>query len=119
MDILSACQEMVRIIFGEADASDVNKIPLPDRSIHRRIVDRRSDIELNIVSKIKSREFFALQVDKNTEISGKAELYGAFTITGRDQGFFSLSQQQNRNIIVTHCFLQSEAPADETVGPEL
>ena len=37
--ILPACQEMVRIMFGDYAVSEVNKIPLSDNTISRRIQD--------------------------------------------------------------------------------
>ena len=37
--ILPACQERVRIVFGEDAVSEVNKIPLSDKTKSRRIQD--------------------------------------------------------------------------------
>ncbi|XP_051778559.1 zinc finger BED domain-containing protein 5-like [Erpetoichthys calabaricus] len=171
--ILLACQEMVRIMFGEDVVSESNKIPLSDNTISRHIADMSSDTERNVLSKIKSRGFFAIQVDKSTDISSKAQLLafvrfsdneaimedffcckelpettkgqdvydvlnspfqsceltwencvgictnGAPAMTGNVKGFVSLAQQQNPNIIVTHCFLHREALVAKTIGREL
>lgn len=72
--ILPACQEIVRIIFGEDGVSELNKIPLSDNTISRRIQDMSGDIECQVKSKILKHELFALQVDECTDITGKAEL---------------------------------------------
>jgi len=55
--ILPACQEMVRVMFGEDAVSEVNKIPLSDNTISRRIQDMSGDIEFSIKSKILKHEF--------------------------------------------------------------
>lgn len=72
--ILPACQEIVRIMFGEDAVSEVNKIPLSDNTISRRIQDMSGDIECNLKSEILKHNLFALQVDESTDISGKAQL---------------------------------------------
>ncbi|CAI9732723.1 Hypothetical predicted protein [Octopus vulgaris] len=72
--ILPACQEIVRLMFGEDAISDLNKIPLSDNTISRRIQDMLGDIECNIKSKILKHKLFALQVDKSTDITGKSQL---------------------------------------------
>ena len=50
--ILPACQEMVRIMFGEGTVSEVNEIPLSDNTISRHIQEMSGNIECNIKSKI-------------------------------------------------------------------
>ena len=72
--ILPACQQIVRIMFEEDAVSELNKIPLSDDTISRRIQDMLGNIECNIKSKLLKYELFALQVDKSTDISGKAHL---------------------------------------------
>ena len=71
---------MVRVMFGEDAVSDINKIPLSDNKTSKRIADMSSDIERNVLSKVKSREFFAFQVDECTEISGKAHILHLFVL---------------------------------------
>lgn len=51
--ILPSCQEMVRIMLGEDAVSDINKIPLSDKTISRCIADMSSDIDSNILSNNK------------------------------------------------------------------
>ena len=78
--ILHARQEMARIMFGEDTVSDINKIPLSDNKISKRIADMSSDSERNVPSKVNGRELFAFQVDEFTEISGKALILHLFVL---------------------------------------
>ena len=75
MVILPACQEMVRIVFGKDATSDINKISLSDNTISKRIASMSSEIQCNVLSKVKSGEFLALQVDQFTDISDKAHIF--------------------------------------------
>ena len=64
-------------MFGEDAVSEVNKIPLSDNIINRRIQDISGDIECDIKSKVLKHELFAIQVDESTDITGKALLCGS------------------------------------------
>ena len=70
--ISPACQQIARILFGEDAVPELNKIPLSDNIISRRIEDMSGNIESNIKSKILKHELVALQVDESTGIIGKA-----------------------------------------------
>ena len=72
--ILPACQQIVRIMFGEEAISKLSKIPLFDHTISRYIHDMSENIECNIKSKILTHKLFALQVHESTDITGKAQL---------------------------------------------
>ena len=72
--ILPACQQIVRIMFGEEAVSELSKIPLSDNTISRRIHDMSENIECNIKSTILKHKLFALQVDESTDIIGKVQL---------------------------------------------
>ena len=78
--ILPACQQIVRIMFGEEAVSKLSKTPLSVNTISRRIHDMLENIECNIKSKILKHKLFALQVDKSTDITGKAQLLCLFVL---------------------------------------
>ena len=71
--ILPACQAIVKTMFGVEAEKEINKIPLSDNTISRRITDMSNDIEANVTEKLKGCES-ALQADESTDISGKAQL---------------------------------------------
>ena len=58
--ILPVCQQIVRIMFGEDAVSELNKIPLSDNTIGRRIQDMSGNMKSNIKLKILKHELFAL-----------------------------------------------------------
>jgi len=72
--ILPACRAIVRTMFGEEAEREVQKIPLSDSTISRRISEMSSDVESNVIDKLKNSDGFSLQVDESTDISGKAQL---------------------------------------------
>ena len=71
--ILPACQAIVQTMFGAEAEKEINKIPLSDNTISRRITDMSDEIEANVTEKLKDCEF-ALQADESSNISGKAQL---------------------------------------------
>ena len=83
--ILPTCKQIVKIMFGEDAVSELSKISVSDNTINRCIEDMSENIECNIKSKILKHEFFALQVDESTDITGKAQLL-AFVCFIDDEG---------------------------------
>lgn len=71
--ILQACCEIANIMFGEDAKKEVMKIPLPNSTIQRRIIDMACDIESRLANKIHNT-IFAHQIDESTDISGTANL---------------------------------------------
>lgn len=72
--ILPACCEIVKIMFGEECEKEVRKIPLSNNTISRRIEDMSKDVEIQVNEKLKAVDFFALQLDESTDITGKPQV---------------------------------------------
>ena len=58
--ILPACQQIVRIMFGEEAVSELSKIPLSDNTISRCIHNMSENTECNIKSKILKHKLLPL-----------------------------------------------------------
>ncbi len=71
--IMPACKIIVRTILGEKTESELSKVPFSDNTISRRVDDLSNNIS-GILSEILQNNNFALQVDKSTDITGKAQL---------------------------------------------
>ncbi|XP_076352668.1 zinc finger BED domain-containing protein 5-like [Tachypleus tridentatus] len=72
--ILPACVTIAKIFFGDAAAEEIKNIPLSDNTIGRRITNMSVDIEKGVMLKLKAADFFAIQVDESTDLSGKSQL---------------------------------------------
>lgn len=72
--ILPACCEIVKIMFGEECEKEVRKIPLSNNTISRRIEDMSKDVEIQVNEKLKAVDFFSLQLDESTDITGKPQV---------------------------------------------
>ncbi|KAL7646078.1 UNVERIFIED_CONTAM: hypothetical protein RMT77_002979 [Armadillidium vulgare] len=71
--ILPACKKMVKSMLGENAEKELNKIPLSNDTIRRRILDLSENIEENVQKKLKNSNF-ALTVDESTDISNTSQL---------------------------------------------
>ncbi len=67
------CEEMARIIQGDEAVSEIDKVPLSDNTVARRISELSRDIEELTLQKIKSF-LFALQTDEASDCSSKCHL---------------------------------------------
>lgn len=71
--IMPACKIIVRTMLGKEAENVVDKIPISDNTISRRINDMSHDID-DTLSGILRCGNFALQVDESTDITSKAQL---------------------------------------------
>ncbi|XP_014779908.1 zinc finger BED domain-containing protein 5 [Octopus bimaculoides] len=71
--ILPACRKIVKTMLGDEAEQEINKIPLSNNIIHRKIMDLSADIEEHVQNKLQNSKF-ALQVDESTDISNKTQL---------------------------------------------
>lgn len=72
--ILPACKKMVEVMIGPDAAKEIEKIPLSDSTIKRRIDDMSDDMESVLNEKLRLRRKFALQIDDSTDASGLCQL---------------------------------------------
>ncbi|KAL7637467.1 UNVERIFIED_CONTAM: hypothetical protein RMT77_012195 [Armadillidium vulgare] len=144
--ILPACKKMVKSMLGENAEKELNKIPLSNDTIRRRILDLSENIEENVQKKLKNSNF-ALTVDESTDIrlsttTRDQDIFdmitgylkemnltwkscvgictdGAPCMTGCIKGFVSLAEKENPNLIRTHCFLHREVLVSKISQEEL
>lgn len=67
--MLPSIIDTIKIFFGEQKIKEIEKIPLSDNTIKRRIDDMGIDVENQILTQIKESKAFALQLDESTDIS--------------------------------------------------
>ena len=71
--VLPAAIDMVKIMFGEPYAKQLQQIPLADNTVCRRINDISEDICDQVVSRMRTSKF-AIQVDEATDVATDARL---------------------------------------------
>ena len=71
--ILPTCKKIVKMMLGTEAAMQISKVPLSNNTVHRHIVEMSSDIERNVCSNKLQYSKFALQIDKSTDITNKAQ----------------------------------------------
>ena len=84
---------------------DIDKIPLSDNTIARRIDDMSADIETVVFEKINISKKFAMQLDESTDISGHAQLLANVRFVDRD--------------VIRENFLFCKALPERTTGEEI
>ncbi|KAL1281206.1 hypothetical protein QQF64_000009 [Cirrhinus molitorella] len=71
---LPVAKDMVNCMLGEKAAKTLDKIPLSDNTVARRIDSISADILSQLISRIKNSEFFSLQVDESTDVANLSNL---------------------------------------------
>lgn len=71
---LPVAKDMVNCMLGEKAAKTLDKIPLSDNTVSRRIDSIYTDIFNQLISRIKNSEFFSLQIDESTDVANLANL---------------------------------------------
>uniref|UniRef100_A0A3B4Y6R1 HAT C-terminal dimerisation domain-containing protein n=1 Tax=Seriola lalandi dorsalis TaxID=1841481 RepID=A0A3B4Y6R1_SERLL len=72
--VLPAAVDMCREMIGEAAAKKLLTIPLSNDTVSHRIADMASDIQQQLLERIKSSKFFSLQMDESTDVTNAALL---------------------------------------------
>lgn len=64
---------MVNITFGETYEKEIFNIPISDSTVSCRIQDMSEDVESQVIASVEDAEFFAIQFDESTDITGHAQ----------------------------------------------
>lgn len=72
--LLPVAKDMVEAVLGEKAAKEIEKIPLSNDTVKRRIVEMSSSIEEQLLLQLRECNYFALQVDESTDITNMAQL---------------------------------------------
>uniref|UniRef100_A0A8C4XEM1 HAT C-terminal dimerisation domain-containing protein n=1 Tax=Erpetoichthys calabaricus TaxID=27687 RepID=A0A8C4XEM1_ERPCA len=82
--IKPACMEIVRLMLGPNEVTEVNKVSLSADTVKRRIHDMSSDILGTLIRKLILAEKIALQIDESTDIKNKAQLIAIVRFVDED-----------------------------------
>uniref|UniRef100_A0A665UE46 HAT C-terminal dimerisation domain-containing protein n=1 Tax=Echeneis naucrates TaxID=173247 RepID=A0A665UE46_ECHNA len=80
--VLPAAVDMCREMIGEAAAKKLLTIPLSNDTVSHRIADMASDIQQQLIERVKSSPFSSLQLDESTDATNAALLLVLFAISG-------------------------------------
>lgn len=72
--ILPAAKDLCSVMLGEAAASKLDSVPLSDNTISRHILDMAQDVKEQVLESVRNSPFFALQIDKSTDVASCAQL---------------------------------------------
>ncbi|KAK4874944.1 hypothetical protein RN001_014304 [Aquatica leii] len=65
--LLPVAKDMVEAVLGEKAVKEIEKIPLANDTVKRRIVEMSSSIEEQLLLQLRECNYFALQVDESTD----------------------------------------------------
>ncbi|KAK5648379.1 hypothetical protein RI129_003271 [Pyrocoelia pectoralis] len=72
--VLPCIIDATREILGESYAQKMKNIPLSNNTVSRRIDAMALDAECQLIAKVHSSKYFALQLDESTDVTNKAIL---------------------------------------------
>lgn len=82
--VVPCCREIVRIMLGENAEKEIQKVPLSDNTVSRRISDMAADIQQQLRDKLLESEVFSLRLDESTDIKGKCQLLANVRFLGSE-----------------------------------
>ena len=97
--IFPACSAIVKTMFEAEARQKIEQIPLSNDTIFKRIRDMSADTQGTVISLIQQSKMFTIQVDKSTDISGKAQLIAfiGFVNNGKiSEKFFCFKELKER-----------------------
>jgi hypothetical protein len=72
--IIPEVMDICNLMFGEDFAKKVQSIPLSNTTVKRRIDEMADNVENQLIKKIKSSDYYSIQIDETTDISKCAQL---------------------------------------------
>ncbi|XP_041849953.1 zinc finger BED domain-containing protein 5-like [Melanotaenia boesemani] len=69
-----AANVMVNIFFGGKACDKINRIPLSNDTVQRRIKSMAESVEDQLVTRLQQSQFFSLQLDESTDVGNEANL---------------------------------------------
>ena len=69
-----AAKIMTNILLGGQAMDDINRIPLPNDTVQRRITSMAENLYDQLMTRLRQSQFFSLQLDESTDIGNKANL---------------------------------------------
>lgn len=72
--IIPAVKVMTNIMFGDKYSKEMSLISLSNNTVKRRIDEMAANVKEMLIDRVRSSEYFALQLDESTDISDNANL---------------------------------------------
>uniref|UniRef100_A0A3B3H3A2 Uncharacterized protein n=1 Tax=Oryzias latipes TaxID=8090 RepID=A0A3B3H3A2_ORYLA len=69
-----AAKVMANIFFGGKAGDEINRIPLSNDTVQRRIKAMAESVEHQLVTHLRQSQFFSLQLDESTDLGNEANL---------------------------------------------
>uniref|UniRef100_A0A8C7WYZ7 DUF4371 domain-containing protein n=1 Tax=Oryzias sinensis TaxID=183150 RepID=A0A8C7WYZ7_9TELE len=69
-----AAKVMADILFGGKAGDEINRIPLSNDTVQRRIKAMAESVEHQLVTRLRQSQFFSLQLDESTDLGNEANL---------------------------------------------
>ncbi|GFU60882.1 zinc finger MYM-type protein 6 [Trichonephila clavipes] len=134
--MVPAAIEIVKTMFGDNFAKELQSIPLSNGTVSSRIDDITEDVEQQLFGKFRDK-LFSIQLDEATDSNKDAHFIayvrfgdewknyvgictdGARTMPGRFKSIQALVKQKSPLCIWTHCLIHREALASKEMSPGL
>lgn len=72
--ILPSAKDIVLTMLGEKEAKQIDALSLSNNTVARRISDMAADVKEKLLNKIRTSNYFAIQIDETTDITNMAQL---------------------------------------------
>ncbi|XP_068229398.1 zinc finger BED domain-containing protein 5-like [Palaemon carinicauda] len=69
-----AAKIMTEIMLGEKSSKEINKIPLSNDTVKKRITSMAENLKVQLVSQLQQSLYFSLKLDESTDIGNEANL---------------------------------------------